>query len=166
MPQAKRASKPGGKGGMLIGIVIIVILLAGAGVGAYLWNRSSAVATAEKFMQAGTAVFKTGSPDFETLKRILVKDQAAQVEQSLGPIANLTQGPWARFLTSITATYQMGEAEVGLREATVNATLTLNFGGRTMSPQVKIALVREGLAWKVDAKKTQASAAGGPAPRL
>jgi len=169
MPRAGRAAKSGGKGGLLIGIIVVVLVLVGAGVGGFFWNRSSAIGTATQYVDAGMAVFKTGKPDVEALKRVLVKDQVAEVERSEGPLFDMSNGPLARFLTQIQASYKMGEAEVGLKEATVNVTLTMSMMGQSRPLPMKVMLVREGLAWKVDARKSQSSVAGGGgggAPKL
>jgi hypothetical protein len=172
MPRAGRAAKPGGKSGLVIGIIIVVLVLAGAGVGGYFYNRSSAVSTATQYMDAGMAVFKTGQADTATLKRILVKDQAAEVDKALGPLSDMANNPMAKqFLSQIQASYKMGEAEAGMREASVAVTFTVSMMGQSQSIPMKVVLVREGVAWKVDAKKTQSSvpgagAAGGGAPKL
>jgi hypothetical protein len=167
MPRVGRAAKPGGKGGLLVGVIVVIVILAGAGVGAYFWNRSSAVSTARQFTDAAVmAMFKTGQPDLEGLKRVLVKDQVAEVERAQGPLSGMANSPMGKFLTSMKASYEMGEAKAGMKEATVNVKLTVAFGSQSFSRDMKVALVREGIAWKVDGRKTQASAAGGGAAKL
>jgi len=167
MPRAGGAARTGGKGGLLIGVIVVVVLLAGLGVGGHFWSRSSAMSTAQKYMDAAMGLFKTGQPDAVTIKSVLVADQAAKVDQGEGPLFDVSRGAMARMLTMITATYAMGEGEIGLTEATVNATLTGQILGRQIPVAVKIALVREGLSWKVDEKESQFMwPGGGGAPQL
>jgi len=164
MPRAGGAAKPGGKSGLIIGVIVVVLVLVGVGVGGYFWNRSSALSTGTQYMEAGMAVFKTGQPDTAALKRLLVKDQVAEVDKAMGPLSDMANNPMAKqFLSQIQASYKMGEAEAGMREASVSATLTMTMMGQSRSIPLKVMLVREGLAWKVDAKKTQSTVAGGGA---
>jgi hypothetical protein len=149
--------RSGGKGGLIVGLVIVVLLIAGLGVGGFLWNRSSAMGVAERYMQATMGLFKTGQLDTAALKGILVKDQAAAVEQAGGPLSEIANSPFARALTLLQASYKLGEGEIGFSDATVNATLSVQMGGRTFAVPMKIALAREGLAWKVDGKQTTIS---------
>jgi hypothetical protein len=84
----------------------------------------------------------------------------------------MANNPMAKqFLSQIQASYKMGEAEAGIKEASVAVTFTVSMMGQSQSIPMKVVLVREGVAWKVDAKKTQSSvpgagAAGGGAPKL
>jgi flagellar basal body-associated protein FliL len=166
MPRAGGAAKSGGKGGLLVGIIVVIVILAGAGVAGYFWNRSSSISTAQQYMDAAMAIFKTGQLDVEGLKRVLVKEQVAEIEQAQGPLFDMANSPMGKFLTSLKASYEMGEAKAGMKEATVNVKVTMAFGTQSFSRDMKVALVREGLAWKVDSRKTQASAGGGGAPKL
>ena len=124
--------------------------------------------TAQQYMDAAMGLFKTGQPDAAILKSILVKDQAAKVDQGEGPLFDIGKGPFAKMLTLVQASYTMGEGEIGLSEATVHATLTVQAMGRSLPMPVKIALVREGLAWKVDGRQCEIAAPqlGGAAPQL
>jgi len=166
MPRGSRATKPRGKGGLLVGIIILVVILVGLGVAGHFWNRSSAMSTAEQYVEAAMGLFKTGKPDAAILKSILAKDQAAQVDQEQGLLFDIANGPFGPFLTLAKASYKMGEAKIGMSEATVNATITAQAMQRSFPLTVKIGLVREGLSWKVDEKKTQivTVGAGGPKP--
>ncbi|MBM3474281.1 MAG: hypothetical protein FJX75_13510 [Armatimonadetes bacterium] len=174
MPRAGRAAKPGGKSGLVIGIIVVVLILAGLGVAGYFYNRSSAVSTATQFMDVITGSFKTGELDTATLKRILVKDQASEVDKALGPLGAMANNPLAKQWLSqmqAQASYKMGEVQADLKEASVAVTLTVSMMGQSQSIPMKVILVREGLAWKVDAGKTQTSVpgvggAGGGAPKL
>ncbi|MBM3957405.1 MAG: hypothetical protein FJ313_05070 [Gemmatimonadetes bacterium] len=172
MPRAGRAAKPGGKSGLIIGIIVVVLILAGLGVGGYFYNRSSAVSTATQYMDAGLAVFKTGELDTAALKRLLVKDQVADVDKAMGSLSDMASDPLAKqFLSQVQVSYKMGEPEVGMKEGSVAVTLTMAIMGQSQSVPLKVMLVREGLAWKVDAEKTQSSipgagGAGGGAPKL
>ena len=170
MPRAGGAAKPGGKGGLVVGIIIVVVVLAGIGVGGYFWNRSSAVSTAKGYMDASLSVFTTGKLDVAGLKGFVVADQVKDFEQLESAMGGIDAGAIAGRLSELKPSYEVQGVSAGLKEATVKVKVSMSMGGQSMARDMDLALVREGAAWKVDARKSMGAMSGGggagPAPKM
>ncbi len=151
----KKKKQAGGGGGR--GLLVVVIVLAAAGGGAYLWNQASAKSAASRFVKAGTELIWSTNPDFTEIKKLVCKADVPKLEQAERAVGAGTDawGPEAGAMPgNVTVEQRVGKASVGFNEATVNIKVTMGVAGMSQSQDVTVVLVREGLAWKVSADRT------------
>ena len=155
MPKGQATAKPGGRSGLVIGLVMVVVVIGGAAAGLYFWSRASAASTALKFVDAQVAFMTAGKTDFATLKSVVTKEDLPELEKAESSMSQIPSGAMQAMFGSVKVTTAVKDVQLGLSEATVTVTAAIAPAqGAALSQEAKIALVREGLAWKVSAKKT------------
>jgi hypothetical protein len=154
MPAARAAGAKGREPGPgIVGwVAVLLVVLAVAGGGFYYWSRVQAVNTAKSFIEAYFDMLTSGQAGLTKLKALLVKDEAAEVSQLERVLPS--GGAAAGMGGALKHTTQVKGSKVGLNSATVNMAVSLEAMGYSLSQDVNVILVREGLTWKVNGKKT------------
>lgn len=156
MPKMATARKKTG-GGAGKAVLVLVIVLVAAGVGAYVWNQASAKSAASMFVKAGMELIWSTNPDFAEIKKLVCKADVKKLEEAERAIGAGTDawGPEPGGMPgNVTFDQEVGKASVGFSEATVDIKVTTSVGGMSHSQDITVVLVREGLAWKVSADRT------------
>jgi hypothetical protein len=145
--------QPARGAGIIVSILMVVVVLAGVGVGFYFWGRSAASGTALRFVDAQVAFFTQGKMDFATLRAVVTKEDVADIEKLEGWM-NQLPGNLSSLFGSVQATTAVKDQQVGFSDGTVTVTVTATAVGRSTSRDIQVAVVRQGLSWKVSSSKT------------
>ena len=150
-------------GGRKVAVVAVVVLLAGASVGAWFWNRASAAAVAEDYMGCIIARITEGDFDRARLKSLLCKRDAAELEREGAQLmTGFVLGGLVNVGFQLQPELEVDVVSAGLAEATVDVTVSAHMGGTSRLETTRAYLIREGFSWKVDAQKSQQQPGAGP----
>ena len=157
--QARRSG-----GGRKVVALIVVVVLLGAAVGGWFWNRASAAAVAEEYVRVDVVAVLDGKLDVDRLKRLLRKRDAAdidwteeeteQIKAWLAVVGKQLRDDAREGGVPLDWRVDVDEVSANLSTAKVYVTVTTWFGERGVSDTRKVHLVREGLQWKVDHKRS------------
>ena len=155
----KQTRSRSGASGKLVAVVLAVLVLAGAAVGGYFWNRAAAARVAEAYARACDALFTKGRFDTAALKTILCRRDAAKLAASQADPRWMSRWDswWALGggEAPFTSSFEVKEVSAGVSRAAVDVRVNISVDGMAMSKTQTIHLVREGVAWKVDAQKSE-----------
>ena len=169
MPRMATAGKKTGGGAGKVILVVVVVLVC-AGVGAYFWNKASAKSTASRCLELSMELNQSADLDLTELKGLLCEADVKKLDEAEPALraARDAMGPQLQALmSSMTYEQEVGKVSAGFSEATVNIKVTVSAAGNTQTQDVKMVLVREGLAWKVNGDRTnEASGGSGAMPGM